>query len=201
MSSRILPPLIALLGLTSPALAAPVTYEIDSSHTDIVWMADHLGFSKSIGEFARSSGTLVLDTENPAASHVDVTVDIASLQTGDAKFDKHLLSKDFLNLDEFRRATFKSSNVEITGEKTARVTGDLTLHGVTKPLTMDVTLNKMGKNPFSNKETAGFSIRTKLYRSQFGITYGLPMIGDEVELVIEAEATLPETPQAPAKKG
>lgn len=186
----------ALLALTSAqAFAEPVRYEIDSAHTDIVWMADHLGFSKSVGEFARSSGFFVIDEANPAASTVDVTIDIASLKTGDAKFDAHLLNMDFFYVEQFRHATFKSSQVEVTGEKSARVTGDLTLHGVTKPVTLEVTLNKIGKNPFSNKDTAGFSARGKIYRSQFGMTYGLPMIGDEVDLIIEAEGNPAEAPK------
>jgi polyisoprenoid-binding protein YceI len=178
-------------------LAEPVRYEIDSAHTDIVWMADHLGFSKSVGEFARSSGFFVIDEANPAASIVDVTIDIASLKTGDVKFDSHLLKMDFFNVEQFKHATFKSTQVEVTGEKSARVTGDLTLLGITKPVTLDVTLNKIGKNPFSNKDTAGFSARGKIYRSQFGMTYGLPMIGDEVDVQIEAEGN-PAT--APVKK-
>lgn len=185
--------ILSFLFLTSfAASAAPLRYEIDSPHTDILWQADHLGFSKSMGEFARSSGYFLLDEANPAATIVEVTIDMASLQTGDAKFDKHLKSKDFLNLDEFKRATFKSTSVEVTGEKTANLTGDLTLHGVTKPITFEVTLNKIGKNAFTGKQTAGFSLRGKIYRAQYGITYGLPMVGDEVTLIIEAEGTLPE---------
>lgn len=171
-------------------LAAPVRYEIDSAHTDIVWKADHLGFSKSVGEFATSSGFVELDAENPSSSKVEAIIELTSISTGDKKFDNHLKSKDFFSVNEFKRATFKSTGVQMIGENKAQVTGDLDLHGITKPITLEVTLNKTGKNPFTNKETAGFTARTKLYRSQFGITYGLPMVGDEVALLIEAEATV-----------
>ncbi|MBY0356148.1 MAG: YceI family protein [Rickettsiales bacterium] len=180
-----------LIGVVaSPSLAKPIRYDIDSAHTDISWMADHLGFSKSIGEFGTSSGHITLDEEQPSESSVEITVDIASLHTGDSTFDKHLLAKEFFNYDEFKRATFKSTNVTLTGEKTATVTGDLSLHGVTKPLTLGVTLNKIGKNAFSGKQTAGFTVRGLIYRSQYGMTYGLPLVGDQVDLVIEAEAVL-----------
>jgi polyisoprenoid-binding protein YceI len=188
--------LAGALLLSGYARAEPLRYIIDSSHTDIVWHADHLGFSKSIGEFARSSGFIILDESNPTQSHVEVEVDLGSIQTGDAEFDAHLKSNDFFFVEQYKVARFVSKNVEITGDKTARVEGDLTLHGVTKPIVLDVKLNKIGKNPFSKKETAGFSARTKIYRSQFGITYGLPMVGDEVELIIEAEGNL----QAPKTK-
>lgn len=173
----------------SPALAAD-TYTFDPAHTTVIWKAEHLGFSHPHGLFSNVEGTLTLDEATPANSKVDVTIKTDNIATGIAKFDDHLKSKDFFNVKEFPAATFKSTKVEKTGDNTAKVTGDLTLLGVTKPVTLDVTLNKKGEHPMSKKPTVGFTATGTIKRSEFGLSYGVPNVGDDVPIMIEAEASL-----------
>ena len=182
----ILSALFALLAL--PAQAAPETYEFDSSHTNIVWFASHFGFSKSSGQFVRHDGTVTVDEAAPENSNVDITIYTDSLVTGLDDFDAHLKNEDFFNVEEHPEARFVSKSVEMTGENTAKVTGDFTMLGVTKPLVLDVVMNKKGTNPFNKKEMIGFSAKGTIVRSEYGMTYGLPGVSDEVELIIEAEA-------------
>lgn len=165
------------------------TYTLDPTHTTVIWNANHFGYSKPHGLFPLVEGTLQLDEANPEASTLEVTVPTTKLTTGIEKFDAHLKNADFFNVEKFPTATFKSTKVEKTGDKTAKVTGDLTLVGVTKPVTLDVTFNQKMANPMSQKETVGFSATGTIKRSDFGINYALPHVSDEVPLVIEAEAT------------
>lgn len=182
-----------LLGGYSAAQASPEAYSFDPTHTNIVWKAEHFGFSKPSGRFGIKDGIVYLDEENPANSSVEVTIDVNNLVTGIEKFDAHLKSSDFLDVENFPTATFKSTSVEVTGEKTALVTGDFTLHGVTKPVVLDMTLNKIDVNPISEKKTAGFSGTITIKRSDFGISLYVPNVSDEVEISIEAEAAV-QTP-------
>ena len=173
--------------LSTPSQAAD-TYKFDPTHTSVIWEAGHMGFSVPHGIFSQIEGTLVLDEAAPANSTVNVTVNTANIVTGLSKFDDHLKSKDFFNVSEHPTATFVSKKVEVTGDKTAKVTGDLTLVGVTKPVTLDVTLNKKGENPMSKKQAVGFSATGTIKRSDFGINYGIPNVADDVKIQIEAEA-------------
>lgn len=174
------------------AAQAAETYAFDPTHTNIVWHANHFGFSNPSGRFGVTEGKLVLDEAAPQNSTVEVTIDVNGLVTGIEAFDTHLKSADFLDTAQFPTATFKSTAVEVTGEKTAKVTGDLTLHGVTKPVTLDMTLNKIDNNPLINKKTAGFSGKIVLKRSDFGISAYVPNVSDEVTIQIEAEANIVE---------
>ncbi|PZQ44735.1 MAG: polyisoprenoid-binding protein [Micavibrio aeruginosavorus] len=176
----------ALFGSTTAHAAD--TYAFDPTHTSVIWSAVHFGNSSPHGIFSNIEGSLTLDEANPAASKLDVTVPIDKLATGIDKFNTHLLSKDFFNVAEFPTAKFVSTKVEKTGDKTAKVTGDLTLVGVTKPVTLDVTFNNKGINPMNKKETVGFSASGVIKRSEFGIKYALPNVSDDVVLEIEAEA-------------
>lgn len=191
-------PLLALYAATAlfafgiSGAQAAETYKFDQTHTNIVWHASHFGFSNPSGRFGITEGTLVLDEAAPEKSTVDVTIDVAGLVTGIPKFDDHLKSEDFLNTEKFPTATFKSTAVEVTGENTAKVTGDLTLHGVTKPVTLDMKLNKLDASPMTQVKTAGFSGSIILKRSEFGITTYVPNISDEITIGIEAEANLAE---------
>lgn len=169
------------------ALAAPQTYELDKGHTAITWHASHFGFSKPSGKFMNIDGTIVIDEDAPENSHVSVTIPVDQINTGIEKFDEHLKSADFFDVATYPTALFTSSKVELTGENTAKVMGNLTLHGVTKPVTLDVTLNKIGKNPLG-KQTAGFTATSVIKRSEFGITTYLPGISDEIEISIESES-------------
>ncbi len=162
-------------------------YNFDTVHTQIVFFVDHLGFSKSEGEFLDFDGFFTFDRNKPEESKVEITIDTSSIDMDDEKWDSHMKNEDFFNVEQFPSMTFKSTDIKLTGEKTAEFTGDLTLLGVTKPVTLNVTYNKSGKHPFSGKFVSGFSATSSLKRSDFGMTYGLPAIGDEVELRIEVE--------------
>ena len=180
---------LALLSAAVPAFAAE-TYKFDPNHTNIVWRANHFGFSNPDGKFVGVSGTVTLDEAAPANSKVDVTIPVTSLVTGLPKFDEHLQSADFLDVAKFPAATFVSDKVELTGADTAKVHGTLTLHGVSKPLVLDVKLNKIAPNPMSNIKTAGFTASTVIKRSDFGISAYVPNVSDDVTIHIEAEANL-----------
>lgn len=182
-----------LAAAVSTTAVAAERYVIDANHTDVVWSASHFGFSDSHGKFADLSGVIELDKDAPANSKVNVTINTASVVTGIEKFDAHLRSPDFFASEEFPEATFVSESVEITGDDTADITGTLTLRGVSKPVTLAATLNKMGENPYNKKQTVGFNAETTINRSDFGITYALPGIPEQVGIHIAAEAVLEET--------
>ncbi len=177
---------ISALALGAPALATD-TYIIDKTHTNIIWGASHLGFSKSFGTFSEVSGQFTLDDAAPEASSVEITVDMQSVVTGIPKFDNHLKSKDFFDTETHPTASFKSTKIELTGEKTATIHGELTMLGQTHPLALNATLNKVGVNGFNKMHTAGFSLTGSIDRSQYGMEYGLPGIPATVDLIIEAE--------------
>lgn len=177
-----------LSALVLPGFAFADSYELDASHTHVGFKISHLGFSETYGNFEDVSGTLELNADKPEDAKLSVTVKTASLDTGFDARDEHVEGKDFLNVGAFPTMTFTSTKVVRTGENTADVTGDLTLHGVTKPLTLKVTLNKLGENPMNKKTIAGFNATGSLKRSDFGITTYLPAIGDEVTLMISSEA-------------
>jgi polyisoprenoid-binding protein YceI len=195
--------LISMLTLpfSLPAWAAE-TYTLDPMHTNIDWRINHFGFSNPSGKFARVEGTLSLDEKKPKNSKVSATITIANLVTGIDKLNEHLESPDFFDMAQFPTATFVSDAVEVNKNDTtkpmAKVHGMLTVHGVSKPVVLDVTLNKIGDN-MMHKKTAGFTIHTMLKRSDFGIDKYLPMLGDDVDIHIESEANLTETPPQPAK--
>jgi polyisoprenoid-binding protein YceI len=179
--------LFLLFGAASACAAD--TYTLDSNHTNIDWRISHFGFSNPSGKFPGATGTLVLDQANPANSKVTVTIPVGDLITGIPKLDEHLKSKDFFDVANFPTATFESTSVQLTGKDTAKVIGNFTLHGVTKLVTLDVKLNKIGEN-MMHKQTAGFGATTTLRRSDFGISSYLPGLGDDVTLTIESEANL-----------
>lgn len=176
---------------------AAETYKFDSSHTNINWTANHFGFSNPSGKFFESNGTVTLDEKNPQNSSVEITIKTESLTTGLSKFDSHLKGEDFLNVKKYPTAKFVSKSVTLLGKNKAKVKGEFTLLGTTKPLTLDVKLNKIGINPFTQRKTAGFSASATLNRAEYGIIYGLPGVSDAVKISIEAEAVLEEN-AAPA---
>jgi polyisoprenoid-binding protein YceI len=170
------------------AQAAPVTYAIDPAHLSVHFIVNHLGYSNLIGRFNAVKGDIAFDRDAIENSKLNVSVDTASIDTNHAKRDDHLRSPDFFNVKEFPQMTFTAGKIEKTGDKTGKLIGDLTLLGVTKPVTLDVTFNKDAANPMSKKDTLGFSARGSFKRTDFGMKYGAPNIGDEVQLLVEAEA-------------
>lgn len=176
---------IAIALAASPAFAAPEQFAVDKPHTMVAFSVDRQGLTKMLGRFTKVDGEFAVDRDNPNASNVSLTIDTSSIFTGFEARDKHLRSPDFFNAQEFPQMKFVSTKVERTGEKTAKVTGNLTLLGVTKPVTLDVTLNGIKPNPRTKKDLVGFSARGSLKRSDFGMKYLMGAIGDEVSLMIE----------------
>lgn len=192
--NRLIPSLSALLLIATPtAFAAPETYTLDPDHTAIQFQIDHFGFSAPTGKFMNVSGTLVLDEDAPADSKVELTIPVTKVSSGVPALDEHLQKPDFFDTATYPDAHFVSTAVELTGETTALVTGDLTLRGITKPVVLSVELNQIGNN-FMGVKTAGFSATTSLNRSEFGMEAYLPGLGDLVTLTIESEANLAPAP-------
>lgn len=178
---------IMIIGFSSSAFAQIEKYEFDKSHTQILFFVDHLGFSKSQGEFHGYDGFFMFDRGEPAKSKVEISIKTSSIDMDSEKWNDHMKSKDFFDVENYPAMTFKSTNIEVTGDNTANITGDLTLLGITKPVTLSVTHNKSGKHPFSGKFVAGLSASATIKRSEFGMTYGVPGVGDDVEIRIEVE--------------
>lgn len=176
-------------GFCLPAAAETETFQLDPGHTYVLWRISHFGFSYPSGKWM-VNGTLVLDEQNPQDSKVNAIIKIAEIDTGNPKLDEHLLSKAFFDAAQYPTATFVSNKVTLTGKNTAKVTGILTLHGVAKPITLDVTLNKIGVNPITEKKAIGFSAKTMLHRSDFNMDTLSPALGNEVKINIEAEGQL-----------
>lgn len=189
----------AVIMFCTTQVKAAERYEFDQSHTQIMWRANHFGFSNPSGKFVTVTGSLVLDEEKPEASSVDVEIATNDISTGIEKFDTHLKSVDFFNVQKFPKATFKSDKVEVVGKDAAKVHGTLTLLGTSKPVILDVKKNKIGTNVFTQKKTAGFSAQTTIKRSDFGMNFGLPGVSDEVNITIETEATVIVDPNAANK--
>ena len=209
---RFLFSVLALGVLSAPVFAAPETFDLDPNHTNILWQVNHFGFSNPNGKITDTTGTITLDEANPANSKVAVDISPANLVSGVPKLDEHMKSKDFFNVVEFPKAKFVSTKVELTGKDTAKVTGDLTLLGVTKPVVLDVKLNKLGEHPMTKKKTVGFSAATTIKRSEFGMGAYVPNVSDDVKIAIETEAVLADVtlaapidkdapPPAPAAEG
>lgn len=182
----------------APAPAAPVTYNFDPAHTSVTWEIDHMGFSKVSGKFPNVTGSMVLDSANPANSTVTAEIDTGSVVTGVEKFDEHLKGNDFFKSQRFPKAMFQSTKVEVTGDNTAKVEGLLTIMTIRKPVTLDVTFNKKGINPMSKKEHVGFSATGVLNRADWGIVYARGAVPDDVKLNVQVEAAVAEEPAADA---
>jgi polyisoprenoid-binding protein YceI len=176
-----------VLALSSGAAFAAEKYTFEPTHSQVNFTYMHLGLSKQTQQLRTVEGTLMLDSADLTQSSVDVTIDMNSIDTGVAKFDEHLKSADFFDTAKFPTATFKSTKVEAAGEGKLKVTGDLTLHGVTKPVVLDVTVNKLGEHPMAKKPAAGFNATTRVLRSDFGLGGYVPAVGDEVTISIASE--------------
>jgi polyisoprenoid-binding protein YceI len=201
MRKRPITSIVALILCVAAARAEPVeptalpagTYEIDRAHSSLTWKVNHLGLSNFTARFGRFDAVLEIDPAKPESAKVLVTVEPMSIRTDypfpeSSDFDKDLgEGRDFFNATKFSRIIFSSTRVERTGKTTARVTGDLTMLGITKPLTIQVTLNGAKAHPMAGVPALGFSGIAKLKRSDFGMTFMLPLVGDEVTLLLEAE--------------
>lgn len=183
---------LAMLSLLAclPATAAErARYELDPIHTRVMFSVSHAGFSNPIGTVSGSTGVLEFDPDDWTTARLEATVPLARLELGDAKWNAAALADNLLDADDHPEARFVSTTVEPRDAEHAKVCGELTLHGVTKPLCMDVTLNQLKRHPLPPfRRTAGFSACATLSRKEFGIDAWKSVIGDEVKLRIEAEA-------------
>ena len=171
------------------ASADEVAYAIDPTHTVVLATWNHFGYSNPSANFGDVSGTIVYDAEAPENSSVEVVLPMSGIDSFVPKLDEHLKSADFFDAEQFPQATFKSTSVRATGEGRLEVTGNLDLHGVTRPVVLDVTLNKAAPHPMGNAPTIGFDASTTIKRSEFGIDKYVPMVSDEIALRITTEAS------------
>ncbi|NIJ68228.1 YceI family protein [Xanthomonas sp. 60] len=197
--SLIVLPLLVLLGtLPTAARAEPSSYRLDPVHTRVLFTVEHAGFSSALGTVSGSEGTLRFDPDDWASAWLDVEVPLARLDLGDRKWNEATLAKNLLDGERFPTARFVSERIEPVDARHARVIGLLTLRGVTREVVMDVELNAVKRHPLPPfRRTAGFSATATLSRSAFGITAWSSMIGDTVDLRIEAEAVLDRNAAAP----
>jgi len=181
--------LASLLLLLTSGYAMAEKYTIDPAHTYPNFTISHLGFSTMHGQFAKTKGTLEFDKASGTGS-VDIIIDTGSIYTGFAKRDKHLRSPDFFNAVEFPEMTFKSTAANLKGGS-GTVDGKLTIMGITKDVTLKVSKIHCGKHPFNPKvaEVCGFDATANIKRTDFGLKYGMPAIGDDVAISLEVEAT------------
>jgi polyisoprenoid-binding protein YceI len=179
---------IMLGGATLAATAAPESFSIDPRHTFPSLEVTHFGTSIYRGKFTKSSGKITLDRAAKAGT-VDVTIDTGSIDMGFDKLDEHMKTADFLDVAKFPTATFKASSMKFNGDKVVEVPGELTLHGVTKPVTLTMNLFNCYTNPMMKKEVCGGDASVTIKRSEFGIVKYAPMpVSDDVKLQIQVEA-------------
>jgi polyisoprenoid-binding protein YceI len=169
------------------------TWNIDLAHSAIHFSVRHMVVSKTRGRFARWGGTIQFDPEDLSKGSVNVDIEPSSVDTGDAQRDGHLRSADFFDVEKFPKASFKSTRITEKGEGKLAIAGDLTLRGVTKPVTLEASYEGTGKDPWGG-ERAGFSASTTITRADFGVSFnkaldaGGVLVGDKVEFILEVEA-------------
>ena len=181
------------LGLSTASFAASHSdgaskWVLDASHSQIVFSYNHLGFSTTYGMFSGFTGNISFDEANPENSTVSINIPTESLITGWPERDTHFLTADFFDKDAAPAITFTSTSIEVTGDMTANITGDLTLNNVTKPVVLAATFNGTKEHPMAKKPWAGFDATTTVIRSDFDMGNFAPFVSDEVKLMISIEA-------------
>lgn len=180
--------LIAIVSaLSTSAFAAPETYGVDNTHTFPRFEYNHFGYSTQLSRFDKTTGTVVFDKVAKTGS-VDVTIDMKSVSTGSALFNEHIQGEDFLDTGKYPTATFKSTKVHFNGDKPSKVDGNLTIKGITKPVTLTVTSFQTMEHPIVKKPAIGANATTTVKRSDFKAGKYAPYVGDEVTLTIALEA-------------
>ncbi len=172
---------------STAALAAPETFNIDPAHTLPRFEYNHMGFSQQLSRFDKLTGTITLDRVAKTGS-IDVTIDAKSVNTGSSQFNEHIQGKDFLDTADFPTISYKSTAVKFNGDAVASVEGNLTIKGVTKPVTLTVQSFKCMPHPMLKKEACGATATTVIKRSDFGAGAYAPLVGDEVTLTLPIEA-------------
>lgn len=176
-------------GLSGVAFSAQAadTYKMDPTHTSVIFIVNHLGFSNYQGRFGGASGELTIDRDNLAASSAEINIDLTQIDSGFEGLDNHMKTADFFDVENHPTATFKSSAIELVGENGAKITGDLTILGQSKPLVLDVTLTGEGDHPMTGDHILGFAAKGTVTRSDYGMTYLVPAVSDDVTLQISSE--------------
>ncbi|MFM6905272.1 MAG: YceI family protein [Acinetobacter sp.] len=180
---------LAITLASSVTLAAPVDYKIDPTHTATVFSWNHFGFSTPSANFTNIQGVIKVDNEKPANSSVEVTIPLSSVNTNVAALDKEFQEEAWFNAAKYPNITFKSTKVETKDKKHFKITGNLTVKGVTKPVVLNAILNKQGEHPMAKVPAIGFNATTSFDRSAFGIGNYVPNVGDKITVNITTEAT------------
>lgn len=180
--------LCSLLFIASAAAAQSAeTYRVDPHHTQATFSFSHMGFSKFHGKIPSQSGQIVLDRA-AQTGNIEVVFDLRGIATGVPAFDNHLRSKDLFEVEKYPTATFKAGKMTFKGEAPSVITGELTMKGMTKPVTLQVSGSKCGMHPMEKKQACGANATATIKRSEFGLGYALPAVPDEIELIVEVEA-------------
>lgn len=197
MKKSLAPLALAALFAAAP-LAAADRYEFDKAHTSILFFVEHMGLSEMQGEFRAFDGELAIDPEDLTRSSVSVSIDAASIDMDVDKLNEHLKTKDFFDVANHSKLAFRSSKVEVRGENALAVTGDLTLLGVTRPVTLEVKLKRVASHPFAKRPALGFHAEATIQRSDFGMNYIVGAVADVVKIRIDGES-IQAAPAADAK--
>ncbi len=189
--------LAAAIAVAAPAARAELSpdpakleggqFAVDKTHARIIFSFSHFGVSTSYGQFTDLDAKLNFDAKAPAKSAVEVAINMDGISTNVPKLDAHLKTGDFFDVAAFPTASFKSTSVEVTGPNTGKIAGNLTVHGVTRPVVLDATFNAGGVHPMTQKYVVGFNAKGQIKRSEFGVGRYAPNVGDDVTLTISAE--------------
>ncbi|EMR5774473.1 YceI family protein [Acinetobacter baumannii] len=180
---------LAVALASTVTLAAPVDYKIDPTHTATVFSWNHFGFSTPSANFSDIQGVIKVDNAKPANSSVNVTIPLSSVNTNVPALDKEFQEEAWFNAAKYPNITFKSTKVETKDKKHFKITGDLTVKGITKPIVLDAVLNKQGEHPMAKVPAIGFNATTSFNRSDFGLGNYVPNVGDKITVNITTEAT------------
>lgn len=182
---------LAVASVATFTMAKPVDYTIDPTHTATVFTWNHFGFSTPSANFSDIQGVISVDNAKPANSSVNVTIPLSSLNTNVKALDEHLKNADFFNAEKYPTITFKSTKVQAVGKNKYKITGNLTVKDVTKPVVLDAVLNKQGVHPMTKAQSIGFNATTSFDRSAFGVGAYVPNVGDKITVNITTEASVP----------
>ncbi|MEM9475569.1 MAG: YceI family protein [Pseudomonadota bacterium] len=183
--------LAAAAAVSATSASAADKFNLDPSHSQVIFSYNHLGYSTTFGMFSGFEGEIMFDEENPANSSVSVSMPLMSMFTGWEAREQHFMADDFFGADESDMVTFTSTAIEVTGDNTANITGDLTMNDMTKSIVLETTLNQSSPYPFGPKQgtpTLGFDATTTILRSDFGVGAFAPAVSDEVAIQISLEA-------------
>lgn len=181
---------LAVASVATFSMAKPVDYKIDPTHTATIFTWNHFGFSTPSANFSDIQGTISVDNAKPADSSVNVTIPLSSLNTNVAALDEHLKNADFFDAAKYPNITFKSTKVQALGKNKYKITGNLTVKDVTKPVVLDAVLNKQGEHPMTKAQSIGFNATTSFNRSAFGVGAYVPNVGDKITVNITTEASV-----------